>query len=59
VTKKVGWEAYEDIVVGLVNITQCGSCQALINYNGLPPEKCPRCHGLMKPDELPGGEIRR
>lgn len=57
--KPTAWEAYETIEVSLVNVIQCGSCRVLINYNGLPPEFCPGCHGLVKPDELPGGETRR
>jgi len=57
--KLKGFEVWEIIGVGLVNAIQCGSCRALINYNGLPPVSCPRCGGLVIPDELPGGETRR
>jgi hypothetical protein len=44
--KVIGWAAYEEIAVGLVNVTHCEPCGTLLNYNGLhpPPEwPCPKC----------------
>lgn len=39
----IGWNTWEHLVIGLVNAMKCDSCQALLNYNGLPPVICPKC----------------
>jgi hypothetical protein len=38
-----GWECWEHIAIGLVNIVDCPACKRLCNYNGVMPELCPDC----------------
>jgi len=42
-----GWEVYETIAIGLVNVVGCDACGKLTNYNGLTPEKCAHCGEMI------------
>lgn len=54
-SKVIGFEAWETIMISLINVTQCPECQVLINYNGLPPRRCPQCHEIMSKPVTPAG----
>jgi len=59
VTKVVGFEAYETIMISLINVARCEPCQRLINFLGIPPTVCPACGKEMKMGQTtnpnPGG----
>ena len=38
-----GFEAYETIRIGLINVTRCKPCGRLIHFNGFRPRICTTC----------------
>jgi hypothetical protein len=42
-SKLFSFSAFEDILIGLINLTICKSCGCFINYNGIIPEFCFDC----------------
>ncbi len=47
--KIVGFEAWEIVSIGLVNVTECERCGRLINFNGLTPKFCLSCDDKLDP----------
>ena len=45
-----GFEAEEVILIGLVNVDRCDSCQHIIHFNGPRPKTCPRCGQDTRPN---------
>jgi hypothetical protein len=56
--KVIGFEALEDIGVGLVNVLKCQSCEKIINYNGFPPRVCPHCNQVVDKSYLQNSRSR-
>ncbi len=48
----IGFEAWEDIAIVLVNLTRCEVCKRFISYNGVMPRFCLRCR--PSPEADPG-----
>ncbi len=52
--KVIGFQAYEDIFVSLINVGRRKSCDKLYNFNGLPPAPTQPCPSCKKPV---GGDV--
>ncbi len=52
--KIIGFEATEEIAIALINVMRCGSCDKLLNFNGLPPDPRQLCPACKKPI---GGDV--
>ena len=46
---KIGWESWELVEVGLVNVARCAACRKFVHYNGYMPKTCPYCQEGLKP----------
>jgi len=53
--KTIGFETWEILSIGLINVTRCDTCEVLIHFNGLPPRFCSKGHEIRTKPVTPAG----